>query len=146
MITDLLSKNRHNNKGPCQCMTWMSGHSQSNNPATGTLAPVLGHSPLERRSYCIPLKNKHKLQPIDRGPRKILLVLGWVADPHCKNYSSSVTGARFQPGAISGEPGPKSMAAVSPSAAGDAKTGAMICLACAFCGQFFAKYPSWLQV
>ena len=24
-------------------MTWMPGHSQSNNPAAGTLAPVLGH-------------------------------------------------------------------------------------------------------
>ena len=58
MISDLLSKNSHNNKGPYQCMTWMPGHSQSNNPAAGTLAPVLGHSPLERRSYRIPLKKQ----------------------------------------------------------------------------------------
>ena len=42
MIPDLLSKNSHNNKELCQCMTRMPSQTQSNNPAAGTLAPVQG--------------------------------------------------------------------------------------------------------
>ena len=44
MIFDLLSKNRHNNKGTCQYMTQMPVIlvDRSQTPAGGTLAPVLG--------------------------------------------------------------------------------------------------------